>query len=83
VEAKRASGLATRVSYSLADASDSLRHMRLENSPVDMAKINGTLPLSQHVQPSLQTNATFSTGPVLGRWELSASCFNAFNNDGT
>jgi outer membrane receptor for ferrienterochelin and colicins len=100
LEAKRASGLAARASYTLADASDSIQQTQLENSPKQMAKFNGTLPISRHlfgalefryvsaqntyqgtrVQPSLLTNATLSTGPVLGGWEFSASCYNAFND---
>jgi len=100
LEAKRASGFAARASYTLEDASDGITHMRLESSPVQMAKINGTLPISRHlfsalefryvsaqktyqgtrVQPSLLTNATLSTGPVLRGWEFSASCYNAFND---
>jgi outer membrane receptor for ferrienterochelin and colicins len=46
LEAKRASGLAARASYSLSDASDSILQRPLDNSPSQMAKINGTIPLS-------------------------------------
>lgn len=97
--AKRPSGLAARVSYTLADSTDSIEHGRLANSPLHMAKANGTIPIYRRgfaglellyasaqrtyqdtrVQPSLLTNATLSTRPVFGGWELSASCYNAFN----
>ena len=100
LEAKRASGLAVRASYTLANASDSIGQTRLDNSPLNLAKFNGALPLSRylvsalefrfasaqttyqgtHVQPSPLTNATLSSGPALRGWELSASCYNAFNN---
>jgi iron complex outermembrane receptor protein len=46
LEAKRTSGLAARASYSLSDASNSILNMRLDNSPRQMVKINGTIPLS-------------------------------------
>jgi len=46
LETKRASGLAARVSYTLADAADEIQHVRLANSPLHMAKFNGTVPLS-------------------------------------
>jgi outer membrane receptor for ferrienterochelin and colicin len=54
LEAKRASGLAARVSYTLADASDSITQIRLDNSPVQMAKFNGTLPISRHLFSALE-----------------------------
>jgi outer membrane receptor for ferrienterochelin and colicins len=46
LETKRASDLAARVSYTLADAADEIQHVRLANSPLHMAKFNGTVPLS-------------------------------------
>ncbi len=45
LEAKRASGLSGRASYTLADATDNLLHSRLANSPLSTAKLNATLPL--------------------------------------
>ena len=53
-DAKRASGLAARASYSLADASDQLQHSRLDNSPLHMAKLNGTVPLSRHALAAVE-----------------------------
>jgi outer membrane receptor for ferrienterochelin and colicins len=47
IDAKRASGWAARASYSLADATDELQHARLANSPLQMAKLNGTVPLAR------------------------------------
>ncbi len=46
LEAKRASGLAARASYTLADATDNLQQVRLANSPLHMAKFDGTAPLA-------------------------------------
>jgi len=48
LEAKRASGLAARASYTLADATDDIQHSWLANSPKRMAKLNTTLPLFHH-----------------------------------
>ena len=42
LEAKRASGVAARASYTLEDAQDSNEHSQMENSPKQMAKFNGT-----------------------------------------
>ena len=99
LEAKRASGIAARASYTLADAADSIQHVRLANSPLQMGKFNGTVPIfhrtfaalellyssaqlsyqNTRVPPSLLTNATYSTKPLWGGWEFSASCYNAFD----
>lgn len=43
--AKRSSGMAARASYTLTDSTDSIRQIRLANSPLHMAKANGTIPL--------------------------------------
>jgi iron complex outermembrane receptor protein len=45
-EAKRASGLAARASYTLSDAAEQ-NNLQLANSPWHMAKFDGTLPLSR------------------------------------
>jgi outer membrane receptor for ferrienterochelin and colicins len=45
-EAKRASGLAARASYTLSDATEH-QNSQLENSPWHLAKLNGTLPLTR------------------------------------
>jgi iron complex outermembrane receptor protein len=99
LEAKRASGMAARASYTLADAADSIQRVRLANSPLQMGKFNGTVPIfhrtfaalellyssaqlsyqNTRVPPSLLTNATYSTKPLWGGWEFSASCYNAFD----
>ena len=55
LEAKRASGLAACASYSLADASDSILQTPLDNSPRQMAKINGTIPLSRFFFAALES----------------------------
>jgi iron complex outermembrane receptor protein len=44
-EARRASGLAARASYTLADATDTLQRSRLANSPLHLAKFNGVVPI--------------------------------------
>jgi outer membrane receptor protein involved in Fe transport len=46
VETKRASGLALRASYTLTDARDEILHARLTNSPLHLAKFDGTLPVA-------------------------------------
>jgi outer membrane receptor for ferrienterochelin and colicins len=46
LEAKRTSGLAARASYTLSDASNEILNTRLDNSPRQTAKFNGTIPLS-------------------------------------
>jgi iron complex outermembrane receptor protein len=99
LEAKRAFGMAARASYTLADAADSIQRVRLANSPLQMGKFNGTVPIfhrtfaalellyssaqlsyqNTRVPPSLLTNATYSTKPLWGGWEFSASCYNAFD----
>ena len=45
MEAKGSSGLAARASYTLADANDERQPMRLANSPMHMAKLNGIIPI--------------------------------------
>jgi outer membrane cobalamin receptor len=55
LEAKRASGLAARASYSMSDASDSNLQTPLDNSPRQLAKINGTIPLSHLFFGALET----------------------------
>jgi hypothetical protein len=54
VEAERSSGLGARASYTATVANDRLTHARELNSPVSMAKLNGTAPLSRHVFASLE-----------------------------
>jgi iron complex outermembrane receptor protein len=98
LSAKRASGLAAHLTYTLADTIGA-QHTRLANSPLNMATFNGVVPLSGRffaaaellfsgaqqsyqntpVPSSLLTNLTFSTKPIWGGWELSASCYNAFD----
>jgi iron complex outermembrane receptor protein len=46
LEATRTSGLAARASYTLSDATDSVLNTRLDNSPRQLVKFNGTIPLS-------------------------------------
>ena len=46
LEAKKASGFAARVSYTLADTEDDIALKRLQNSPLHMAKLNVTIPVS-------------------------------------
>jgi iron complex outermembrane receptor protein len=46
LEAKRASGLAARASYTLSDATEH-QNSQLENSPWHLAKLNGILPLTR------------------------------------
>jgi outer membrane receptor for ferrienterochelin and colicins len=46
--ARRPSGLAVRASYTLADSTDGIKHDRLDNSPMQMVKANGTLPLTRY-----------------------------------
>jgi hypothetical protein len=54
VEAERSSGLGARASYTATAASDDVTHTRELNSPVSMAKLNGTAPLSRHAFASLE-----------------------------
>jgi outer membrane receptor for ferrienterochelin and colicins len=54
LEAKRASGLAARASYTLAEAKDSITNQRLDNSPLNTAKLNATVPLSKQAFAGLE-----------------------------
>jgi outer membrane receptor protein involved in Fe transport len=54
VNAKRASGLEGRASYALSDAYDQLIHQRLDNSPLQQAKLNGTIPITRHAFAGLE-----------------------------
>jgi outer membrane receptor for ferrienterochelin and colicins len=53
-EAQRSSGLSARASYTATAALDDVTHKRELNSPVSMAKLNGTTPLSRHAFASLE-----------------------------
>ncbi|MGC2111685.1 MAG: TonB-dependent receptor [Candidatus Korobacteraceae bacterium] len=109
LEMKRPSGLSGRLTYTLADAQDNSPAsqnppdyslaQRLNNSPLNVVKLNATVPVSRpaflgiellyngaetsyqgtRVPPWFLTNFTFSTKPLWGGWEFSASCYNAFN----
>jgi len=46
LEAKRASGLSARASYTFANAEDEIRHVKLADSPTNKAKLNATIPTS-------------------------------------
>ena len=48
VETQRSSGLGARASYTATAASDNVTHTHELNSPVSLAKLNGTSPLSRH-----------------------------------
>ena len=54
LDAKRASGLAARASYTLADATDTIQHLRLANSPLHKAKLNATIPVSRRAFAGLE-----------------------------
>jgi outer membrane receptor for ferrienterochelin and colicins len=54
IEAQRSSGLSARASYTATEATNDLTHARELNSPVSMAKLNGTTPLSRHAFASLE-----------------------------
>jgi len=54
LEAKRASGLSARASYTLADAKDTIQSLRLPNSPLHTAKLNASIPLVQHTFAALE-----------------------------
>jgi EAL domain/TonB dependent receptor len=56
LEAKRTSGLAARASYTLSDALNEVLNTRLDNSPKQMAKFNGTIPLSRFFFGALETS---------------------------
>jgi outer membrane receptor protein involved in Fe transport len=47
LEAKRPSGLTARASYTLADARDSVNHMRLANSPLHKGQVNTIIPVTR------------------------------------
>ena len=47
LEAKRASGLSARASYTLADAEDDVKRGEVDNSPEHIAKLNATMPISR------------------------------------
>lgn len=109
LEMKRKSGLSGRISYTLADARDNSPAWqyppdyssaeRLDNSPLNLVKLNATVPISRpaalgvellynsaetsyqgtRVPPWLLANLTFSTKPLWGGWEFSASCYNLLN----
>ncbi len=109
VEIKRPSGLSGRLSYTLADARDNSLlstvpsnnspAARLVNSPLNMVKLNATVPISRpaflgvellytsaeqsyqgtRVSPWFLANLTFSTKPLWGGWQFSASCYNVLD----
>jgi iron complex outermembrane receptor protein len=54
VAAERSSGLGARASYTATAATDNATHARELNSPVTLAKLNGTSPLSRHGFASIE-----------------------------
>jgi iron complex outermembrane receptor protein len=54
LDAKRASGLAGRASYTLADAKDIIQDERVANSPLHKAKLNATIPLARRAFAGLE-----------------------------
>jgi iron complex outermembrane receptor protein len=58
LEAKRASGLRTRVSYTLADSQDDLLHARLANAPLHMAKLNAAIPVGKRTFAGVELQYT-------------------------
>jgi iron complex outermembrane receptor protein len=54
LNAKRASGLEGRASYSLSDAYDRILQQRLDNSPLHQGKLNGTIPIVRHAFAGLE-----------------------------
>lgn len=53
-DAKRPSGWEGRVSYGLADALDLVNQQRLDNSPLHLAKLNGTMPVTRRAFAGLE-----------------------------
>ena len=53
-DAKRPSGWEGRVSYGLADALDQVNRQRPDNSPLHLAKLNGTIPVTRHAFAGLE-----------------------------
>lgn len=58
LEAKRASGLSGRASYTLADARDDMQNVRLTSSPLHTAKFDASIPLTRFVFVSPEWNYT-------------------------
>jgi iron complex outermembrane receptor protein len=58
LEARRASGLRARVSYTLADTQDDVLHVRLGNAPLHMAKLNASLPVGKYTFAGLELQYT-------------------------
>ena len=54
IEARRASGWAARASYSLAEATDPSLNQRLTNSPLHLAKLNATIPVSRRADAGME-----------------------------
>ena len=54
IEAKKASGLAARASYSFTHATEDVQGSRLDNSPRHLAKFNGTVPLFRNSFAALE-----------------------------
>ncbi len=60
LEAKRASGLSARASYTLEDARDTLQSSRLASSPLHLAKLNATVPFSRNMFGAVEVLYTSS-----------------------